>query len=147
MLVIVIVAALVASTTLFIARPLLFASLDPDVAAAQGYSGPSARSRLHGAYFAVTMAEAMQAVGALLVFALLLLPAATAHRVAMRQVPFCGHGIGGCVRPRPDMDGAHNRFLFRTTLQRLYQHPSVLRLYCGCQIDRLVAKTDFQATW
>ena len=39
----------------------------------------------------MTVAEAMQAVGALLVFALLLLPAATAHRVAVR--PFTGLGL------------------------------------------------------
>ena len=40
---------------------------------------------------AMTVAEAMQAVGALLVFALLLLPSATAHRLALR--PFTGLGL------------------------------------------------------
>jgi zinc/manganese transport system permease protein len=65
---------------LLIARPLLFASLDPDVAAAQGVP-----VRLLGLGFmvllAVTVSEATLAVGALLVFALLLLPAAIAHQV------------------------------------------------------------------
>ncbi len=68
---------------LLIARPLLFASLDPDVAAAQGVP-----VRLLGLGFmvllAVTVSEATMAVGALLVFALLLLPAAIALQVTSR---------------------------------------------------------------
>ena len=87
MIVIVVVAAVAALTILLIARPLLFASLDPDVAAARGIP-----VRLLGLVFmvllAVTVAEAMQAVGALLVFALLLLPAAISHRLSIR--PFMG---------------------------------------------------------
>ncbi|MSP79067.1 MAG: metal ABC transporter permease [Dehalococcoidia bacterium] len=70
-----------------IARPLLFASLDPDVAAARGVP-----VRLLGlgfmALLAITVGEAVQAVGALLVFALLLLPAATAQRLTTR--PYAG---------------------------------------------------------
>lgn len=66
-----------------IARPLLFASLDPDVAAAQGVP-----VRLLGLGFmillAVTVSFATMAVGALLVFALLLLPAAIAHQLTSR---------------------------------------------------------------
>ncbi len=68
---------------LLIARPLLFASLDPDVAAAQGVP-----VRALGLGFmvllAVTVSEATLTVGALLVFALLLLPAAIAHQVTSR---------------------------------------------------------------
>jgi len=68
---------------LLIARPLLFASLDPDVAAAQGVP-----VRALGLFFmvllAVTVSEATLAIGALLVFALLLLPAAIAHQVTSR---------------------------------------------------------------
>ncbi len=88
---------------LFIARPLLFASLDPDVAAARGVP-----VRMLGLIFmlllAVTVSEATQAVGALLVFALLLLPAAIAHQIISRPfvalvlasvlaVTFCWLGI------------------------------------------------------
>lgn len=66
-----------------IARPLLFASLDPDVSAAQGVP-----VRLLGLGFmvllAVTVSEATLAMGALLVFALLLLPAAIAHQISSR---------------------------------------------------------------
>src|SRR5437660_941322 len=66
-----------------IARPLLFASLDPDVAAARGVPVGTL-----GLFFmvllAITVSEATLAVGALLVFALLLLPAAIAHQVTSR---------------------------------------------------------------
>jgi zinc/manganese transport system permease protein len=68
---------------LAIARPLLFASLDPDVAAARGVP-----VRLLGLGFmvllAVTVSVATLAVGALLVFALLLLPAAIAQQLTSR---------------------------------------------------------------
>jgi zinc/manganese transport system permease protein len=67
----------------FVARPLLFASLDPDVAAAQGVP-----VRTLGLIFmvllAVTVSMATIAVGALLVFALLLLPAAIAYQLTTR---------------------------------------------------------------
>ena len=79
------ISALALLVLLLIARPLLFASLDPDVAAAQGVP-----VRFLGLGFmvllAVTVSEATLAVGALLVFALLLLPAAIAHRVTTRPV-------------------------------------------------------------
>jgi zinc/manganese transport system permease protein len=66
-----------------LARPRLFASLDPSVAAARGVP-----VRLLGpAFLAVvgaTAAEATQVVGALLLFGLLAAPAATAQRLATR---------------------------------------------------------------
>jgi zinc/manganese transport system permease protein len=74
------ISGLAVLTLVIIARPLLFASLDPNVAAAQGVP-----VRALGLFFmvllAVTVSEATLAVGALLVFALLLLPAAIAHQV------------------------------------------------------------------
>ena len=70
---------------LLIARPLLFASLDPDVAAARGVP-----VRLLSMGFmvllAITVSEATLAVGALLVFALLLLPAAVAYQLVTRPL-------------------------------------------------------------
>ena len=78
-----IISGVVVVALLIIARPLLFASLDPDVAAARGVP-----VRALGLGFmvllAVTVSEATLAVGALLVFALLLLPAAIAHQITMR---------------------------------------------------------------
>jgi zinc/manganese transport system permease protein len=68
---------------MLIARPLLFASLDPDVAAARGVP-----VRMLGLVFmvllAVTVSMATMVVGALMVFALLLLPAAIAYQVNSR---------------------------------------------------------------
>jgi len=68
---------------LAIARPLLFASLDPAVAAARGVP-----VRVLGPLFlgvvGATAAEASQAVGALLLFGLLAAPAAAAQRLTDR---------------------------------------------------------------
>lgn len=65
---------------LAVCRPLLFTSLDPDVAAARGVP-----TRLVSTVFvvllALTVAESVQAVGALLIFALLVTPAAVAQRL------------------------------------------------------------------
>ncbi|HEY6379443.1 MAG TPA: metal ABC transporter permease [Candidatus Dormibacteraeota bacterium] len=73
----------VTSAVVLIARPLLFASVDSDVAAARGLP-----VRLLGLLFlalvGVTVAEAVQAVGALLIFGLLVTPAATAQRLTAR---------------------------------------------------------------
>jgi zinc/manganese transport system permease protein len=68
-----------------VARPLLFASVDPDVAAARGVP-----VRLLSVAFLVVLgvavAEASQITGSLLVFALLVAPAATAQVVTARPV-------------------------------------------------------------
>ena len=68
---------------LLIARPLLFASLDPEVAAARGVP-----VRALGLGFlvlvGVTVAEAVQAVGVLLIFSLLVAPGAIAQRLVAR---------------------------------------------------------------
>jgi zinc/manganese transport system permease protein len=66
-------------------RPLLFASVDPDVAAARGVP-----VGLLGLGFlvvlALVVAVAVQVVGVLLIFALLVTPAATARRMSSRPV-------------------------------------------------------------
>lgn len=66
-----------------IGRPLLFASVDPAVAEARGVP-----SRALGVLFLVllgaTTAEVSQITGSLLVFALLVMPAATAQRITAR---------------------------------------------------------------
>jgi zinc/manganese transport system permease protein len=74
------VAAGLVAVLLLIARPLLFASIDPAVAAARGVP-----VRLLGPLFLAILGgcvgEASQAVGALLVFGLLAAPAAAARRL------------------------------------------------------------------
>jgi zinc/manganese transport system permease protein len=78
-----IVAALVLAATAVIGRPLLFASVDPVVAAARGVP-----VRVLGAVFLVLLgaaaAEVSQITGSLLVFALLVMPAATAQVLTAR---------------------------------------------------------------
>lgn len=68
---------------ILIGRPLLFASIDPSVALARGVS-----VRLLGVVFfvlvAVTVSQAVQAVGALMVFTLLVTPGAIAQRLTRR---------------------------------------------------------------
>jgi zinc/manganese transport system permease protein len=75
-----VIAVVIIGVLLLIARPLLFASLDPAVAAARGVP-----VRLLGLIFlaivGVTAAEASQAVGALLLFGLLAAPPAAAQRL------------------------------------------------------------------
>ncbi len=79
---------------LFIARPLLFASLDPDVAAARGVSirvlGP-----LFLAIVGATAGEASQAVGALVLTGLLAAPAAAAHHLTTR--PWSALALAGAL--------------------------------------------------
>lgn len=77
-----------------VARPLLFASLDPEVAAARGIP-----VRLLSTGFllllAVAVAEVSQITGALLVFALLVMPAAAAQRLTAR--PWLSMGIAVAI--------------------------------------------------
>jgi zinc/manganese transport system permease protein len=77
------VAAAALAVLALIARPLFFATVDPDVAAARGVP-----VRLLGVVFLVLLgcaaAEVSQITGALLVFALLVMPAATAQQITSR---------------------------------------------------------------
>ena len=76
-------AALGLVALIFIARPLLFASVDPDVATARGVPS-GALSVLFLLLLGLAAAEASQVTGSLLVFALLVLPAATAETLTAR---------------------------------------------------------------
>src|SRR5215467_5202531 len=80
-----IVGAAVLVAVALMARPLMFGSIDSDVATA---SGVPVRA-LDAAFLVIlgaTAAEASQITGSLLVFALLLLPAATAQRLTVRPL-------------------------------------------------------------
>jgi zinc/manganese transport system permease protein len=80
--------------TAAIARPLLFFTVAPDVAAARGVP-----TRLLAIAFVallgVVAAEATQAVGALLLLGLLAAPAAAAHRLTRK--PFAGVALAGLL--------------------------------------------------
>ncbi len=79
---------------LLIARPLLFLSVDPDVAAARGVPA-RALATVFLVLVAATVAESVQAVGALLVFALMVTPAAIAQNISAR--PWTGIAISAAV--------------------------------------------------
>jgi zinc/manganese transport system permease protein len=80
-LVLIAVSAVVLVTLLLVWRPLLFASVDEDVAIARGVPTRTL-SMLFMLLLALTVSVAVQTVGALLVLALLVTPAAAALRVA-----------------------------------------------------------------
>jgi zinc/manganese transport system permease protein len=86
--------AAAALALLLIARPLLFASVDPEVARAQGV-----RVRLVGlgflAVLGVVAAEATQAVGALLLLGLVAAPAGAAHRLTTN--PYAGLALSAVL--------------------------------------------------
>ena len=89
-----VVGAAIAIAVLALARPLLFASVDPLVAAARGV-----RVRALGLAFLVllgaTAAEATQAVGALLLLGLLAAPAGAAQRITAN--PYLGLGLSALL--------------------------------------------------
>jgi zinc/manganese transport system permease protein len=76
-------AAAVLAVLAAIGRPLLFASVDPDVAAARGVP-VRALSVAFLVLLGAAVAETAQITGALLVFALLVMPAAAAQRLTAR---------------------------------------------------------------
>ena len=79
---------------LLVARPLLFLTVDPDVAIARGV--PSrALLAIFAVLLAVTVALSVQAVGALLIFALLVTPPATAQNLTSR--PWFALGLSALI--------------------------------------------------
>ena len=90
----VLVTLAVSGLLLAIARPLLFASLDPDVAEARG-TPVGALAFAFLVLLAVVAAEATQAVGALLLLGLLAAPAGAAHRLTTR--PYRGLTVSGLL--------------------------------------------------
>ena len=80
--------------TLMIARPLLFMSVDPDVAIARGVP-TRALTALFLVLVAVTVAESVQAVGALLIFGLMATPAAIAQNLTAR--PWIGMALSAAI--------------------------------------------------
>ena len=86
------VAAVALGAMAVLGRPLLFASIDPDVARARGVRvGPLSVAFL--VLLGLAAAEASQITGSLLVFALLVMPAATAQRLTPRPLL----GVAGAV--------------------------------------------------
>ena len=79
---------------LAVARPLLFMSVDLDVALARGVP-TRALTAVFMILIAMTVAEAVQAVGALLIFALMVTPAAVAQNLSSR--PWLGMMLSALI--------------------------------------------------
>jgi zinc/manganese transport system permease protein len=90
----VIVGFLIAAAVVAIARPLLFASIDDAVAAARGVP-VRALSYVFLVLVGLATAEATQAIGALLLLALLAAPAAAAQRITAR--PYAALALSAAI--------------------------------------------------
>jgi zinc/manganese transport system permease protein len=90
LLLVIVVLVIIVTSVMF--RPLLFASVDPDLAEARGV-----RTRLVGLVFlyvlALTVTEAAQIVGTLLVLSLTITPAAAAQRLSARPAVVTGMSV------------------------------------------------------
>jgi zinc/manganese transport system permease protein len=84
--------ALVVLTLAVLARPLVFASVDPEVAEARGVP-VRALGLAFVVLLALTITMAVQVVGTLLLFALVVTPAATALRVTARPARVAGLAV------------------------------------------------------
>ena len=120
---IVAVSAGIGLVLLIIARPLLFASLDPDVASARVFrcgcwlglhgapGGDSGRSGA-GGWSAISICSPVAAGG---------------HRPEIDHASLCGAWFGGGAGGSLDLVGPDYRVLFRIAQQRLYQFVG----FCG----------------
>jgi zinc/manganese transport system permease protein len=79
---------------LTLARPLLFLSVDPEVAISRGLPA-RALTAVFMILVALTVAEAVQVVGALLVFGLMVTPAAIAQNLTSR--PYLALALSACL--------------------------------------------------
>lgn len=77
---------------LFLFRPLLFASIDPEVAEGRGVPVQQL-SIIFMLLLAITVAEAIQVVGILLVFALIIAPAASAQHLTKNPLSAIGLSV------------------------------------------------------
>ncbi len=80
--------------TMLVARPLLFISVDPEVAAAKGVPA-NTLTAVFTVLLAVTVAESVQAVGALLIFGLMVTPPAIAQTLTAR--PWLGMALSAVI--------------------------------------------------
>jgi len=94
--VLLVVGAIALAALVVVGRPLLFASVDPDVAGARGLP-VRALSVLFLVLLGLTVAAVSQVTGTLLVFALLVMPAATAQALTARPALSLGLSVGLAV--------------------------------------------------
>jgi zinc/manganese transport system permease protein len=106
-----VVAVVAGAVALAIARPLLFASLDPDVAAARGVPVRGLGLAFLG-LLGLVAGQATQAVGALLLLGLLSAPAGAAHRLTTQ--PYRGLALSTAFSVGSVWSGLTLSYLFPT---------------------------------
>jgi zinc/manganese transport system permease protein len=129
------VAGAIALGMLAIARPLLFATVDPAVAAARGVP-----VRALGLGFLVllgaTAGEATQAIGALLLLGLLAAPAGAAQRLSAN--PYRGLAASAAIAVACTWAGLTLSYL----IPRLPPSSAIIAFACGAYLLSFVLTTD-----
>ncbi|MFL5822033.1 MAG: metal ABC transporter permease [Solirubrobacteraceae bacterium] len=132
----VVVALAIVAGLLAIARPLLFASVDPAVAAARGIPVRALGLALL-VLLAATAAEATQAVGALLLLGLLAAPAGAAHRLTPR--PYLGLALSGGLAVLAVWVGLTLSYL----IPKLPPSSAIIAVASGIYLVTYLVTTDF----
>lgn len=137
-----VIAVVVCAVLLLGARPLLFASLDPDVAQARGVP-----VRLLGFAFlamvGVTAAEASQVVGALLILGLLAAPAGAATRLTAK--PLAAFGLSAVIAVASMWIGLTTSYLVPALPPSFTILTTATLAYVLALVTRLRRRTEAQA--
>jgi zinc/manganese transport system permease protein len=129
------IAAAIVAVVLAIARPLLFASIDPVVAAARGV--PVRRlGLLLLALLGATTAEATQAIGALLLLGLLAAPAGAAQRLTAN--PYHALGLSAAIAVLCTWAGLTLSYL----IPKLPPSSAIIAVASGIYLLAFVATSD-----
>ncbi len=138
-----VVAALIAAgiiaVVLAIARPLLFASIDPGVAAIRGVP-VHALSLLLLALLGATTAEATQAIGALLLLGLLAAPAGAAQRLTAN--PYHALGLSATIAVLATWGGLTLSYL----IPKLPASSAIIAVATGIYLLAFLATSDLRHT-
>ncbi len=131
------IAAAIIAVVLAIARPLLFASVDPAVAAARGVP-VSALGLLLLALLGATTAEATQAVGALLLLGLLAAPAGAAQRLTSN--PYRALGLSAAIAVLSTWAGLTISYL----IPKLPPSSAIIAVASGTYLIAFLATSDLR---
>jgi zinc/manganese transport system permease protein len=131
------IAAGIIAVLLTVARPLLFASIDPAVAAARGVP-VRALGLLLLALLAATTAEATQAIGALLLLGLLAAPAGAAQRLTAN--PYHALGLSATIAVLCTWTGLTISYLIPT----LPPSSAIIAVAAGVYLLAFLATSDLR---
>ncbi len=132
-----VIAAGIVAVVLAIARPLLFASVDPTVAAARGVP-VRALGLLLLALLGATTAEATQAIGALLLLGLLAAPAGAAQRLTAN--PYHALGLSAAIAVLSTWAGLTISYL----IPKLPPSSAIIAVATGIYLVAFLATSDLR---